>query len=777
MVNVKKIRKISHASGRKKAIIGRCIFIILPPEMFINICQNLPPVDLLSLARVCKRFNGFLSAEHSMTTQEIWKASREKFLQFLQMPPPTGMTERQYVRLVLERGCQFCGKTKIRKVYWEFLVRCCEDCLKERTLRQEEIRQDIMPDVLRVDDVLSGLPFIPSWHRRAWDRGTKNRPSSLYWTKDVLAAYEEYRKIPEYPFDLKNQWIKKKREEGAAKMREVVERKKETDKELKNKIQENSIKRNERASQILSKLQEMRSEKNEYGILKYSEVLTETTTFKKAINYMNRKSPQPFTDRAWTLLKKKLINEYNQLSQERRQQRAEKEKSYPKDTIIQMRQFDIYQIAKQWIPDPETEKRMEKIEIEAAESAFSSASTFEIVSNPISDSTSSTSNSNVSISNNDSSMTDNDMMNDTTTIKVEDTTSISDFTPIKVENTDLISNTTSMNIDNSTSTSDTTPMKIDNLISTSDTTTLDVDMSDTTSTNVNDLTLIPDDYMNITPMPHIYFSLPASISNTTIINEPFSYSSNNDTSYNTETNSIMSIDSLISHDNFPFDFGSTSAATTSPSLFYDDNFEIFDQYTWDFTPPSSSIDGYDYFMWDPIPYSTEFNSTINSNIQQDENRFNIEKYLPWCPSFKNPPFHDDNPYNLWDENYLMKTLIPQIWCEATHLLNNFGQKSVQGAVLGGCRENNMFKCKVCTTEFAKEQRLMYDTKKLRSYRDVRLHLIEFHDIRNINDDDMIEFVPDNNPNITPDPVFNIDIKRRLFAIGFNFNLLDDLVKY
>src|SRR5205085_5798796 len=101
--------------------------------------------------------------------------------------------------------------------------------------RQEEIRQDIMPNVLRADDVLSGLPFIPSWHRRAWDRGTKTRPSSLYWTKDVISAYEDYQKIPDHSYDLKNQWVKKKKEEGSTKMKEIVKRKLETDKELRNK--------------------------------------------------------------------------------------------------------------------------------------------------------------------------------------------------------------------------------------------------------------------------------------------------------------------------------------------------------------------------------------------------------------------------------------------------------------------------------------------------------------------------------------------------------------
>jgi hypothetical protein len=243
----------------------------------------------------------------------------------------------------------------------------------------------------------------------------------------------------------------------------------------------------------------------------------------------------------------------------------------------------------------------------------------------------------------------------------------------------------------------------------------------------------------------------------------------------------MSIDSLLSHEtsNFTFDFGSTSTAASSsnPSNFADFFYDDPDQFAWvDLTSTSSSMD--DYFAWDPLFYHpSALNSTTNVNLQQDENRFNIEKYLPWCSSFRNPPFHDDNPYNLWDENYLMKILMPQIWCEATHLLNNSGSAStVQGAVLGGYRENNMFKCKVCVSEFAKEQRLIYDPKKLRSYRDVRLHLIKLHGIVNIDDEEMVEFVPDFT-SMTPDPVFNNDIKRKLFAMGFNFNLLDDLVNY
>ena len=113
----------------------RCLATQIPPEIFINICQDLPPVDLLSLARVCKKFYQYLCSTNSTTTQEIWRNSRLTFLPFVQMSPPEGMMELQYVKLVTERGCQFCKRPRIRKVYWAFLVRCCRKCLEDRTIR------------------------------------------------------------------------------------------------------------------------------------------------------------------------------------------------------------------------------------------------------------------------------------------------------------------------------------------------------------------------------------------------------------------------------------------------------------------------------------------------------------------------------------------------------------------------------------------------------------------------------------------------------------------
>ena len=50
------------------------------------------------------------------------------------MPPPEGMSEEKYVELLMmEQGCQFC-KVKKCRIYWQFGVRCCWDCLKNNTV-------------------------------------------------------------------------------------------------------------------------------------------------------------------------------------------------------------------------------------------------------------------------------------------------------------------------------------------------------------------------------------------------------------------------------------------------------------------------------------------------------------------------------------------------------------------------------------------------------------------------------------------------------------------
>ncbi|CAG8493509.1 6517_t:CDS:2 [Dentiscutata heterogama] len=70
---------------------------IIPPELYIKICEYLTPDDLFSLSQVSKYFRNLLCST-SAATQAIWRNSRLRYLIYPRCPaPPDGMDERQYV--------------------------------------------------------------------------------------------------------------------------------------------------------------------------------------------------------------------------------------------------------------------------------------------------------------------------------------------------------------------------------------------------------------------------------------------------------------------------------------------------------------------------------------------------------------------------------------------------------------------------------------------------------------------------------------------------------
>ncbi|CAI2187831.1 657_t:CDS:2, partial [Funneliformis geosporum] len=293
-----------------------CLAMQIPPEIFISICKDLPPTDLLSLASVCKKFYGYLCSMNSFTTQEIWRNSRLTFLPFVQLSPPEGMTELQYVKLVTERGCQFCGKSRIRKIYWPFLVRCCKKCLEDRTIRMDQIRNQIFSqDSKTLDDILCGLTFTTGLNKSEWDKSPKNRPSSLYWIQDVHKIYNEFNKLN---VNERQDWIEQNREKGRSKMEQ---------------------KRDDRAMAIENLI---RGEKNEYGFPRFKmSVVEKCMTYNKAII---SSATNPFTKRAWNGFRNKLIPEYMRIAAILRSKRQELERRMTVDVAIQTRQMDIVKV-------------------------------------------------------------------------------------------------------------------------------------------------------------------------------------------------------------------------------------------------------------------------------------------------------------------------------------------------------------------------------------------------------------------------------------------------
>ncbi|CAG8582447.1 1166_t:CDS:2, partial [Funneliformis mosseae] len=130
--------------------------------------------------------------------------------------------------------------------------------------------------------------------------------------------------------------------------------------------------------------------------------------------------------------------------------------------------------------------------------------------------------------------------------------------------------------------------------------------------------------------------------------------------------------------------------------------------------------------------SSNYNSIVRMNSIFESSMI---KFLPWCPSFRNPPFTNQDPRNLWDDDFLMSTLIPQLREEVECLKNNPAPlTTLCGAFLhGGLNNKRIYKCKLCSRHSNKTP--------FYSFFEVRLHLTRSnHKVRMI-DDEMIQVFP------------------------------------
>lgn len=113
----------------------------LTQEVFIEICENLPPNDLYNLTLVCKQFRTILWS-NSSTTQQLWYKSRLKSVsKFSDLKPPGDLSEQKFVWLLdIGKTCQYCGKnitieSEERRLFWEFKVLVCSNCAQKQTIR------------------------------------------------------------------------------------------------------------------------------------------------------------------------------------------------------------------------------------------------------------------------------------------------------------------------------------------------------------------------------------------------------------------------------------------------------------------------------------------------------------------------------------------------------------------------------------------------------------------------------------------------------------------
>ncbi|KAF0370525.1 f-box domain contaning protein [Gigaspora margarita] len=151
-------------------------------EVFVNICDHLPPQDLLMLSCVCKNFANMLNADIFSISSDIWKSSREHFTVFKDMDPPKGMSQKRFVQLLnFGKGCEICkSKEKKVQIYWPAFVRSCKDCIFEKAKSALQLEYEHQID----KNIIDGTPpLVP-----CPDDGGKTQ---YYWLPHAISAQKE----------------------------------------------------------------------------------------------------------------------------------------------------------------------------------------------------------------------------------------------------------------------------------------------------------------------------------------------------------------------------------------------------------------------------------------------------------------------------------------------------------------------------------------------------------------------------------------------------------
>jgi hypothetical protein len=108
-----------------------------------------------------------------------------------------------------------------------------------------------------------------------------------------------------------------------------------------------------------------------------------------------------------------------------------------------------------------------------------------------------------------------------------------------------------------------------------------------------------------------------------------------------------------------------------------------------------------------------------------------EYLLLHCPTYRNPPYHNDDPRIPWTEQFLLNKVLPKLANEASRIQNEVGlYLTVKETLLRGLEQYSLYECKLCTT------RTIIRTF---TYNGVCEHLLSnIHKVKYISDEDLIK---------------------------------------
>ncbi|CAB4397310.1 unnamed protein product [Rhizophagus irregularis] len=280
----------THENTSAASFSGACTSLIhMPLDIFVEICNHLPPYDLHTLTYVCRQFHYWLNSTTSYITRDIWNYSRLNLDEHMKLDPPEGMDEITFIKLsLIEKKCQICkNDQEIPKIYWVFRVRLCTKCFRTRVTIADTI--PVWPrDAIDLSLILPYEYLVTS----------RNIKKCVYWNSELISTLQECLLIPDKEI---GDWIFHKQTITNKKIEDSLKRTKNDE----NRINWLLKKKKDYLDQIVKTLESIRDDTGKKIYIK-KHILSQPI-YKKAHSTLNT----PFMDTGpWPNLLEKLKNEY-----------------------------------------------------------------------------------------------------------------------------------------------------------------------------------------------------------------------------------------------------------------------------------------------------------------------------------------------------------------------------------------------------------------------------------------------------------------------------------
>lgn len=167
--------KLKYCSRHNKMISRPRYFDFLYTDLIWVLIGFLEPLDLWSFSIINKDFNITMAGSRFSS---IWNKAIEQTKISYSIPSTINLPKDRIFSLLSFIGCEICHKQRIRKIYWEFGIRVCHNCLEKITISDYRLKHDYNIN----SEIIHKLPSIS---RTLWARYVGTYSLDFYLIKDI----------------------------------------------------------------------------------------------------------------------------------------------------------------------------------------------------------------------------------------------------------------------------------------------------------------------------------------------------------------------------------------------------------------------------------------------------------------------------------------------------------------------------------------------------------------------------------------------------------------